>query len=204
MNDSDAKYSGGMTVVGMAGSLRSGSLNRMLINEVARVASGGMRVSVFEDLRGVPLFDWDEELRHPLGPGAVADLRQRVRAADGLIIATPEYNQSIPGVMKNAVDWLSRPDDASALDGKPVAILGTTDGPWGTRYAQKELRHTLTSTGAIVMPQPMFFLARGQEAFGPAGRLTDPEAERRLAQFVAAFATWIRLVAAPDLVATGA
>ncbi len=174
----------------------------MLIVEAARIAPAGITVSVFDDVRGIPLFDADEEARVPDGPGAVAALRRLVRAADGLVIATPEYNQSIPAVTKNVVDWLSRPDDDAVLDGKPVAILGTTDGPWGTRYAQKELRHTLTAAGALVMPQPMFFLAKGRDAFDPDGCLASPETQRRLVDLLCGFERWIGVVGqAPDLVA---
>lgn len=116
--------------------------------------------------------------------------------ADGLLLATPEYNQSVPGVMKNVVDWLSRPDDAGALVDKPVAIVGATTGPWGTRYAQKELRHALTATGAIVMPQPMFFLPRAEDALDTSGSLIDPEAARRLALLLRSFRRWIDIVSA--------
>jgi chromate reductase len=96
--------------------------------------------------------------------------------------------------MKNVVDWLSRPEDAGLLDGKPVAIMGATTGPWGTRYAQKELRHVLTATGAIVMPQPMLFVPNGDNAFDALGRLSDPTVERRLLQLLTAFDRWIELV----------
>ena len=89
-------------------------------------------------------------------------------------MSTPEYNQSIPGVMKNVVDWLSRPEDNGVLDGKPVAITGVTTGPWGTRYAQKELRHSLAAAGAIVMPQPMLFVPNGESAFDANGSSGTP------------------------------
>ncbi|MGI8829123.1 MAG: NADPH-dependent FMN reductase [Candidatus Limnocylindria bacterium] len=202
MKYSAANHLHSLDVIALAGSLRAGSLNRMLIAEAARIAPDGITVSVFDDVRDIPLFDADEEARVPDGPGAVAALRRLVRAADGLVIATPEYNQSIPAVTKNVVDWLSRPDNEAVLDGKPVAILGTTDGPWGTRYAQKELRHTLTAAGALVMPQPMFFLAKGQDAFDADGRMASPETERRLADLLREFERWVRLVGeAPELMA---
>lgn len=121
-----------------AGSLRAGSLNRRLTTAASRIAPAGLEIDVFDDLAGVPLFNEDLEAARPDGPGAVQDLRRLVMGADGILIATPEYNQSIPGVMKNVVDWLSRPDGSAVLDGKPVAIMGATTGPWGTRYAQKE------------------------------------------------------------------
>lgn len=182
-------------VLSLAGSLRRDSLNRRLAAAAAAAAPASMRVEAFDAVASIPLFDEDLEAAAPEGPAGVSALRARVRAANGLLIATPEYNQSIPAVTKNLVDWLSRPDDRSVLAGKPVAIVGATTGPWGTRYAQKELRHALTAAGALVLPQPMLFVPRAESAFG-GGRLSDPEVERRLAALLAAFGRWIDLVGA--------
>lgn len=181
-------------IAAFCGSLRAGSLNRRLIAAARTVAPPKLDLVVFDDLRNVPLFDEDLEATSPLGPRAVQDLRVLITDAAGVLIATPEYNQSIPGVMKNAVDWLSRPDEAAALADKPVAILGATTGPWGTRYAQKELRHALTAAGALVMPQPMLFVPYGETAFDAGGALTDPAVERRLRELLSAFDRWIELV----------
>lgn len=189
------------SVVAIAGSLRRGSLNRRLLLAAKEQAPAGLEVRIFDGLAGVPLFNEDLEHADPEGPGSIADLRRLVNSADGLLLATPEYNQSVPGVMKNLVDWLSRPDDAGVLIGKPAAIIGTTTGPWGTRYAQKELRHALTAAGAIVMPQPMLFLPRGDEALDAAGRVIDAETAQRLALLLRSFRRWIGLVSAPDAVA---
>ncbi len=102
------------------------------------------------------------------------------------------------------IDWLSRPDDGAAIDGKPVAIMGATSGPWGTRYAQKELRHALTAAGAMVMPQPMLFVANGEGSFDSTGQLTDPTVARRLEQLLAGLHRWSGLVGvAPQPVAAG-
>ncbi|MGK2851672.1 MAG: NADPH-dependent FMN reductase [Candidatus Limnocylindrales bacterium] len=181
-------------IAAFAGSLRTHSLNRRLLAATVPLAPSGMRIDVFDDIARIPLFDEDLEAEVPDGPGAVASLRHLVGRTDGLLIATPEYNQSIPGVTKNVVDWLSRPDGGGVLDGRPVAILGATDGPWGTRYAQKELRHTLTAAGALVMPQPQLFIARAATALDADGHLADPAVERRLAGLLAAFGRWIDLV----------
>jgi len=181
-------------IVGLAGSLRRGSLNRRLIAAAPAAAPPGLDVTVFDDVGGVPLFNEDLEAAEPHGPGAVAALRALIADSDGLLIATPEYNQSIPGVMKNAIDWLSRPDHGAVLAGRPVAVMGATTGPWGTRYAQKELRHALTAAGALVMPQPMLFVAHGARAFDADGRLVDPTVRRRLAELLGAFERWIALV----------
>lgn len=185
------------SIVAIAGSLRHRSLNRRLVAEAARIGpSVGLTITIFDGLAGIPLFDEDLEVDWPAGPGRVGELRALVRAADGVLFATPEYNQSMPGVMKNLVDWLSRPDDGAVLDGTPVALVGATTGPWGTRIAQKELRHTLTAAGAIVLPQPMLFLPRADAIFGDDGHLSDASAERRLADLLRAFERWIGLVAA--------
>jgi chromate reductase len=188
------------SILAFAGSLRTNSLNRRLVGAAQTVAPAGINLTIFDDLGGVPLFNEDLEDRALTEHAAIDELgdvvalRTLVARSDGVLIATPEYNQSIPGVMKNVVDWLSRPEDAGLLDGKPVAIMGATTGPWGTRYAQKELRHVLTATGAIVMPQPMLFVPNGDNAFDALGRLSDPTVERRLLQLLTAFDRWIELV----------
>lgn len=188
-------------VAAVAGSLRGGSLNRRLLTAAIEHVPAGLEILVFDDLAGVPLFNEDLERAQPDGPGSVATLRRLVSSADGVLLATPEYNQSVPGVMKNLVDWLSRPDGAGVLTDKPAAVMGATTGPWGTRYAQKELRHVLTAAGAIVMPQPMLFVPRGEEAFDADGRLVEPDTAQRLALLLRSFERWIRLVSAADAVA---
>ena len=149
-------------IVAIAGSLRAGSLNRMLAHAASELSPPAMTLAVFDELDRIPLFNEDLETSEPEGPGSVAKLRLQTSHAAGLLFATPEYNQSISGVMKNVVDWLSRPEGDSVLDGKPAAVIGATTGPWGTRYAQKELRHVLTAAGAIVMPQPMLFVPNAE------------------------------------------
>ncbi|HEX3427199.1 MAG TPA: NADPH-dependent FMN reductase [Candidatus Limnocylindrales bacterium] len=185
------------SIIAVAGSLRRQSWNRRLAAEAARLGpTAGLDVSVFNGLADIPLFDQDLDDSLVAGPPGVEAVRAQVRAADGILIATPEYNQSIPGVMKNLVDWLSRPEDQGVLEGKPVAIIGATDGPWGTRYAQKELRHTLTAAGALVLPQPMLFVARAPDLFDAGGRLTDAVTKRRLTELLRAFDRWIGLMSA--------
>ena len=115
------------------------------------------------------MFDEDIE-QEASAEGPVADLRRMVKTADGLLFSTPEYNQSIPGVLKNIVDWLSRDD---SLVDKPVAVIGATAGRWGTRLAQSTLRHVLYATESRVMPAPTLFLAEADRAFDPHGRLID-------------------------------
>ena len=188
-------------IAAIAASLRAGSWNGRLVAAAAGVALPGLELFVVPDLAAIPLFDEDLEAADPAGPRGVRALRRAVADADGVLISTPEYNQSIPGVTKNLVDWLSRPEGAGVLDGKPVAITGATTGPWGTRYAQKELRHALTAIGALVMPQPMLFVPRAATMFDEAGALVDPYLQRQLADFVQSFQAWIHLVGSPTVVA---
>ncbi len=179
-------------VIALAGSLRQGSLNRKLIAAAAGLLTTEVNVDVFDELAEVPLFNADLEAAAPPGPPAVRSLRDRVDAADGLLISTPEYNQALPAVTKNVVDWLSRAGGSTPpLRRKPVAIMGASDGPWGTRYAQKELRHTLTAAGALVLPAPMVFVPKADDVFDPEGDLIDTTLAGRIEKLLAEFAQWI-------------
>jgi len=124
-------------------------------------------------------------------------LRREVAAADGLLIATPEYNQSIPGVLKNTLDWLSRESPVELLAGKPVAVVGATAGRWGTRLAQSVVRQVLAATGARAMSAPQLYAAGAAALFDDEGRLTDAATRRQLAAVLAAFAEWIDMVGKP-------
>jgi chromate reductase len=135
------------------------------------------------------MFNEDDE--HDLADG-VKPLRHAVAKADGLLIATPEYNHSFPGVLKNAIDWLSRGTD-SVLAGKPMAVIGASTGSWGTRLAQAALRQVLTATEARVMPGPMLFVARASDRLGVDGQLHDPELTESLSALVAHLGDWITL-----------
>ncbi|WP_395119405.1 NADPH-dependent FMN reductase [Rhodanobacter sp. FW102-FHT14D06] len=192
-------------VLCLAGSLRRTSWNRRLLHAATCQAPASLHLDVCDALGAVPLFDEDLESRDPAGPLGVQALRAAVAAADGLIIATPEYNQAIPGVLKNALDWLSRESPAGeVLAGKPVAVLGASSGPWGTRLAQASLRQVLHTCGALVMPAPSLFVARAAERFDAEGRLTDMATLQSLQSFLLAFESWMERVAAPaPLVAPG-
>jgi chromate reductase, NAD(P)H dehydrogenase (quinone) len=180
-------------VLGIAGSLRSGSYNRRLLSTAAECAPEGMSVRL-ADLAAIPLFDEDLEQATGGGPEPVRRLREQVASADGLLIATPEYNQSIPGVLKNAVDWLSRPEPGAALIGKPVAIIGASGGRWGTRLAQAALRQTLTAAESLVLPQPALYVREAARLFDEDGRLTHDPTREQLRQVLSAFARWIGLL----------
>jgi chromate reductase len=176
-------------ILGIAGSLRRDSHNRAMLRAAARLASEGVTVEIYDGLETVPVFNEDLEAEPP--PSVVA-LRQALRRADGLLISTPEYNQSVPGGVKNMIDWLSREDD---LPGLPVAVIGASTGPWGTRIAQTLLRQMLLSVQAAVMSDPTLFVPHVDSLLDDDGELVDPQTSRRLQGVVSTFADWIRLVA---------
>jgi chromate reductase len=180
-----------MNVLGIAGSLRRGSYNRLLLRAAAEAPPPGLTVTITDTLRSIPPFDEDVEEAAGEGPQAVERLRREIAAADGVLIATPEYNQSLPGVLKNAIDWLSRPRCGDVLAGKPVALVGATVGRWGTRLAQSALRHVLYATEAAVMPAPSLFVAEATRAFDASGALVDARVREQLHEVLAAFASWM-------------
>ena len=141
-------------VCGIAGSLRQASYNRLILQAAQELAPDGMTIKVFDGLADVPLFNRDVEASGD--PPGVSALKQAIRGADALLIATPEYNGGVPGVLKNALDWASRvgADPASVLSGKPAAVFGASPGRLGTARAQLQLRQALACSGVFVMPKP--------------------------------------------------
>jgi chromate reductase len=158
-------------LLAIAGSLRRESFNRRLLEAAARCAPPGVDIRVYAQLGRLPLFNEDGE-SGAFAAGPVRELTDSVGAAAGLLIATPEYNHSVPGVLKNALDWLSRPLAAGVLSGKPVAVIGASAGTWGTRLAQAALRQVLFATESRVLAGPALYLARADAAFDGDGRLT--------------------------------
>jgi len=138
-----------MRVLGLSGSLRRGSLNSALLRAAAERLPAGAELVEFERLDEVPPYDEDVELEGT--PAVVEELREAVREADAVLIATPEYNHSIPGQLKNALDWVSRPAGKSALNGKPAAVIGASTGIFGAVWAQAELRKVLGAMGGRVI-----------------------------------------------------
>lgn len=179
-----------LRIAAIPGSLRRLSHNRFLLEHARRIAPSRFRIELL-DLGDVPPFNEDLERNEPGGPRAVRALREAIDAADGLLIATPEYNQSIPGVLKNALDWLSRPAPDEVMIGKPVAILGASTGRWGTRLAQAALRQTLAATEALTLPSPMLFVRDAAEAFDADGALVDATTEASLRRLLDSFGRWI-------------
>jgi chromate reductase, NAD(P)H dehydrogenase (quinone) len=161
--------SGETRVLAIAGSLRGGSTNRLLLRAAAEAAPIGAVVEVWDGIAALPAFDEDAEAPVLL---PVADLLRAIGAADALLIATPEYNGSVPGALKNAIDWASRPAGASALKGKPVAVVGASPSPFGAMWAQAELRKVLGIAGAAVLESGVS-LGKAAQSFDDAGRLVD-------------------------------
>src|SRR2546426_8039459 len=137
-----------MKVLGISGSLRRDSHNRRLLLEAAELLPAGVDFELFDGLRELPPYDEDDDMEH--AHDAVARLREAIADADAVLIATPEYNSSVPGVLKNAIDWASRPAAMNVLRNKPVAVLGASTGAFGAVWSQGELRKVLAAVGARV------------------------------------------------------
>jgi chromate reductase len=189
-----------VSVLAIGGSLRRDSFNRRVMHAAPALAPQSLQISVYDELASVPLFN--EDLEMPRAPSSVEQLRRAVANADGILIATPEYNQSLPGVVKNMVDWLSRGEPV-VIEDKPIGILGITPGAWGTRIAQSQLRHALTACGAMVMPVPQLYLRGAAELFGADGQLIDSRTRDSLAEYLAAFAAWMHKLRGPVIEGRG-
>jgi chromate reductase len=170
-----------VTILGIAGSLREASYNRALLRAARELLPEGIELEEL-DLRGLPFYDGDVEAAGD--PEPVAALKDAIRGADALLIATPEYNRGIPGVLKNAVDWASRPPLASPLAGKPVAIMGASTGRGGTARAQEQLRAALEFSRANVVEQPELLVPEAFMRFDDHGELVDPGIRAELAELV--------------------
>ena len=183
-------------IVGLSGSLRSGSFNAHLLRAAARVAPAGMEIEV-ETIRGVPLYDGDVEAAEGL-PARVTELKDKIAASDALFLVTPEYNNSIPGVFKNAIDWLTRPasDIPKVFGGKPVAFIGASPGGFGTILSQEAWLPVLRTLGT----QPWFggrlMVSRAHKVFDESGAILDPAIEEALKAYVAGFGGFVREVKA--------
>jgi chromate reductase len=178
-----------LRILGIAGSLRQGSYNRALLRAAAERAPEGMAIEIFE-LAGVPLYNGDVEAQGD--PEGVVRLKAAIRAADGVLMATPEYNHGVPGVMKNSVDWASRPPGDAVLNGKPVGIIGASPGITGTARGQSQLRQAFEFTNSFCMPQPELLVFKAHEKFDGDGNLTDAATADHLGRYLAAFAAWVR------------
>lgn len=174
-------------IVGIAGSLRSGSLNRALLRAAIERAPQSMEIQKFQ-LDDLPFYNGDVEDRGD--PQAVVELKESIDAADGLLIVTPEYNHGVPAVTKNAVDWASRPPER-VLAEKPVAIAGASPSQTGTARAQSALRQSLASVNAFTMQSPGFLMARAHDKI-EGGEVVDESTVEFLDEFLGSFEEWVR------------
>ena len=178
-----------LQVVGIAGSLRHGSFNRGLIRAAMDVAPAGMTI-VPHELDAIPMYNADVE---ELGdPDPVRWFKESVGAADSLLIATPEYNHCVPGVLKNAIDWASRPPRRSVLSNKPIAIMGAATGGGGTARAQAHLRDGLAYTSGLVLTQPEVLVPFAAERFDDDGNLLDETTRQAVYELLVSLAQWVR------------
>jgi chromate reductase len=183
------------TIIGISGSLRRASFNSALLRAALELAPAELRIET-ATLAGIPLYDGDLESQGI--PPAVAALKDRIAASQGLLLVTPEYNQSLPGVFKNAIDWCSRPasDIARVFAGKPVGLIGATPGPGGTRLSQTAWLPVLRTLNL----QPWFgrslFVAGAGQVFDAEGKLVDATIRRLLTEYLAGFAQFVQSLAA--------
>jgi NAD(P)H-dependent FMN reductase len=178
-------------IIGIAGSLRKGSYNAALLRAAAAAAPAGMEVEI-ASIAGIPLYDGDLEAEHG-APTAVIALQEKIASSDGLLLVTPEYNASMPGVLKNAADWLSRPPVGAAkvFGDRPVAIIGATPGMSGTRLAQAAWLPIFRNLGARVYVGKQLYVAGAAQAFDAEGVLIDDMVRTLLAEFMAGFADFV-------------
>jgi chromate reductase len=173
-------------VVGVSGSLRKGSFNSAALRAAIELAPAGMTVETAA-IGELPLYN--EDVRQAGFPSAAERLREQFRAADAILFVTPEYNYSVSGVLKNAIDWASRPPD-QPFDGKPVAIMGASPGMLGTARAQYHLRQMLVFLNALPVNKPEVMIAQASTKFDDAGRLTDEPTREFIRKLLVALAAW--------------
>lgn len=182
-------------VLAVCGSLRKGSLNRMAMNYAIAHAPREMRFCE-GIIAGLPLYN--EDVRLAGEPDAVTQLKRQVKEADALLFATPEYNYGMPGVLKNAIDWVSRPPDQSPFDGKPVAMMGASTGLFGTVRSQLQLRQTCLSLNMLPLAKPEVMILQAQNRFAEDGSLKDDATGKYIVQAIQALYDWtLRLKATP-------
>lgn len=176
-----------LKVLGVAGSLRRASFNRALLRAAQDQAPEGLVIEIF-DLAAVPLYNGDVEAEGD--PEGVAAFKQAIRDADAVLMVTPEYNHGVPGVMKNAIDWASRPPQSAPLAQKPVGIIGASPGMTGSARGQSQLRQAFEFTNSYCMPQPELLVFRAHEKFDADGNLTDETTGAYLRRYLEAFMEW--------------
>ena len=189
MTDPPDTSGGPVSVLAFAGSLRSGSYNRALVRAAVELAPENLRLDIFE-LDDIPFYDRDVEREGD--PEPVTAFKQAIAAADALLIATPEYQHSLPGVLKNALDWASRPHRRSVLIRKPVAIMGAAPGRFGTARAQDSLRKVLSHNDCFVLQSPGLLVGNASDKFDDDLRLVDERTRERIARLLIHLRAWAR------------
>jgi chromate reductase len=182
-----------MRILGISGSLRKQSFNTALLHAACELAPDGVSIEPF-DLAPIPLYNDDVRLRGY--PADVTVFREAIRTADAVLISMPEYNFSMSGVLKNAIDWASRPPDQPCA-GKPVAIMGASGGPNGTARGQYHLRQVLLGVDMLAVNRPEIFVRHASEKFDASGALIDEQTRALVKQLVAALVAWTHLVGKP-------
>jgi chromate reductase len=184
-----------ITILGIPGSLRAGSYNQALLRAAQQLVPEDAKIEIFS-LEGIPPFNQDEEGRPP---ARVVQLKAQVRAADAILFATPEYNYSIPGVLKNAIDWASRPHSDNVWDGKPVAVMGASIGALGTARAQYHLRQVFVFLNMHALNGPEVMVGNAAQRFDDQGNLTDNATKDYLRKQLRSLVDWTRRLAAGEL-----
>ncbi len=177
-----------LSILGFGGSLRKGSYNKALLRAALEMVPSDAELKVFE-IEGMPLFNQDLEGN---SPQIVKDFKAQIRAADAILIATPEYNYSIPGFLKNAIDNASRPYGDNAFAGKPVAIMGASGGMLGTARAQYHLRQSCVFLDMYPLNQPEVMVPFAQDKIDQSGRVTDPKTREKIKELLEALVVWTR------------
>ncbi len=181
-------------ILGIAGSLRRESYNRAALRAATQLLPPDATLDIFE-IDGIPGFSQDEE-QNP--PAKVAELKRRVREADAVLFATPEYNYSVPGVLKNAIDWASRPYGDSAWSGKPAGIMGASVGGIATARAQYHLRQIMVFLNMFPLNQPEVMIGHAAERFDQAGNLTDDNTKDHIRLLLTSLVAWTRRLQQPQ------
>ena len=174
-------------ILGVAGSLRKDSYNRKLLGAIAGIAPENIEVEIYE-LDKIPLYNQDIDTPESM-PESVRDFKRRIKEADAILFVTPEYNRSIPGVLKNAIDWASRPYNDNSFDDKPVATIGATDGMLGTAVAQYHMREIFSFLNAHPMERPQLFVSGISKKLA-GGKVQDEELKKLLLLFINNLALW--------------
>jgi chromate reductase len=179
------------TILAIAGSLREKSFNAMLLRAAAELAPAGTNVET-ASIKDIPLYDGDHEAAAGIPP-AVQALKDRIAAAPGVLLVTPEYNNSLPGVFKNAIDWTSRPpaDLGRVYGGKPIGVIGATPGPGGTGMAQAAWLPVLRTLGTLPFFGPRVQVANAGKVFDDQGRLVDPAVRGQVEKYMAGFVAFV-------------